>query len=72
MPRVARGLGDKCIYHVLNRGNGRQAFFHKHSDYEAFINLMKQAKQRHSVKIFAYCLMHNPYHRFFIMRTSKG
>ena len=24
MPRVARGLADGIIYHVINRGNGRQ------------------------------------------------
>ncbi len=27
MPRTARGLCDRLIYHVLNRGNGRQQVF---------------------------------------------
>jgi putative transposase len=70
MPRVVRGLADSLIYHVLNRGNGRQKVFHKDRDYEAFINLMKQAKERHSVKIFAYCLMPNHFH--MVMMPDKG
>jgi len=34
MPRIARGLADRVIYHVLNRGNGRQEVFHKNEDKE--------------------------------------
>ena len=41
MPRIPRGLVDGFIYHVINRGNGRQKVFHKEQDYEAFINLMR-------------------------------
>jgi putative transposase len=70
MPRIARGLADKVIYHVLNRGNGRQEVFHKNEDYEAFIKLMKQAKERYPVKIFAYCLMPNHFH--MVLMPDKG
>jgi len=62
MPRIARGLVDGFIYHLLNRGNGRQAIFHSAKDHEAFINLMEKAKERYLVKIFAYCLMPNHFH----------
>ncbi len=62
MPRIARGLVDGFVYHVLNRGNGGQKVFHKDQDYEAFIDLMKKAKARYAVKIFAYCLMPNHFH----------
>jgi hypothetical protein len=24
MPRILRGLGDGIVYHIINRGNGRQ------------------------------------------------
>ena len=70
MPRVVRGLADRLIYHVLNRGNGRQEVFHKDKDYEAFINLMKQAKERYPVKIFGYCLMPNHFH--MVLMPDKG
>jgi putative transposase len=62
VPGVIRGLADRLIYHVLNRGNGGQEVFHEDRDYEAFINLMKQAKKRYSMEIFAYCLMPNHFH----------
>jgi putative transposase len=62
MPRISRGLADDSIYHVINRGNGGQVVFQKDKDYEAFINLMKEAKIRYAVKIFAYCLMPNHFH----------
>ncbi len=70
MPRLARGLGDNLLYHVINRGNGRQEVFHKDSDYEAFIHLMKQSKDRYSVKVFAYCLMPNHFH--MVLMPGKG
>ncbi len=53
-------IEDDCeaiIYHY-----GGQAIFHKDQDYRSFNELMKEAKERSSVKIFAYCLMPNHFH----------
>jgi putative transposase len=62
MPRIVRGIGDNIVYHVINRGNGRQAVFHKDKDYEAFMKLMKEAKEKYTVKVYGYCLMPNHFH----------
>ena len=62
MPRITRGFVDGFIYHVINRGNSKQGVFHKDSDYQAFINLMEEAKDIYPIKIFAYCLMPNHFH----------
>ena len=62
MPRIARGLVDGFVYHILNRGNGKQQVFHRNQDYEAFTNLMREVKDRYPVKVFAYCLMPNHFH----------
>ncbi len=62
MPRITRGLRSGFIYHVLNRGNGKQVVFHKDQDYEAFIDLMVKTKAQYAIKIFAYCLMPNHFH----------
>jgi len=62
MPRVARGLVDGFVYHILNRGNGKQEVFHIDQDYKVFTHLMGEAKTRYSVKIFAYCLLPNHFH----------
>jgi len=62
MPRIARGLVGGFIYHLLNRGNGGQKVFHKDQDYEAFVSLLKDAKERSPLKIFAYCVMPTHFH----------
>ena len=62
MPRIARGLVDGFVYHILNRGNGKQQVLHKDKDYKTFICLMGEAKDRYPVKVFAYCLMPNHFH----------
>ena len=62
MPRIPRGQQGGYAYHVINRGNGRTTVFHKPQDYEAFLSLLAEAKKRHRVKIFGYCLMPNHFH----------
>jgi REP-associated tyrosine transposase len=62
VPRVTRGLADGMIYHVINRGNCRQEVFHKDSDFQAFVSLLREAREKHPVKLMAYCLMSNHFH----------
>ncbi len=62
MPRIARGLVGGFIYHVLNRGNGKQRVYHKDKDYNAFMSLIRDAKARIPISVFAYCLMPNHFH----------
>ena len=62
MPRVARRLVDGGVYHILNRGNGRQRVFHKDSDYAAFLGMLSQMVERYSIDLYAYCLMPNHFH----------
>lgn len=70
MPRIARGLADGFIYHVLNRGNGKRVVFRKVSDYEAFLSLMEDAKMRVAISIYGYCLMPNHFH--LIVMPDRG
>jgi putative transposase len=70
MPRIERGLQDNFIYHLINRGNGRQEVFHKDKDYSAFVELLKEAKSRYPVKIFGYCLMPNHFH--MVVKPERG
>ncbi|MBN2517164.1 MAG: transposase [Deltaproteobacteria bacterium] len=62
MPKIARGLADGFVYHVINRGNGGQEIFHKNKYYQAFLDLMIEARNRYSIKTLAYCLMPNHFH----------
>ena len=72
MPRIARGLADGEIYHVINRGNGRQQIFHKPEDYRAFTGLLGEAKDKHPVKLYAYCLMPNHFHLLMSPDTGEN
>jgi putative transposase len=62
VPRIPRGQQGGYAYHVINRGNGRGTVFHKTQDYEAFLSLLVEAKKRHRVKMFGFCLMPNHFH----------
>ncbi|MEA3239932.1 MAG: transposase [Candidatus Bipolaricaulota bacterium] len=70
MPRIERGLVNFGVYHVLNRGNARQRVFDDGADYSSFVALLKEAKDRYSVHIFAYCLMPNHFH--LVMQPDHG
>jgi putative transposase len=63
MGRPLRTSLGGVLYHVLNRGNGRLAIFHKDPDYEAFLHVLGEA-QKHvpGVRILSYCLMPNHWH----------
>jgi putative transposase len=62
MPRTARAAPGGIVYHCLNRGNDRKPIFHKNTDFDAFLKLLGEAKQRYSVKLLAFCLMDNHWH----------
>jgi putative transposase len=62
MPRTARSTVGGIVYHTLNRGNNRQAIFRKDADYNAFLQLMIDARQQAEVEIFGFCLMPNHWH----------
>ena len=62
MPRIPRGQLDGQVFHILNRGNGRAAVFHKDADYRAFIALLAAAKERIPVRISVFCLLPNHFH----------
>jgi putative transposase len=58
---IALRLGGMW-YHALNRGNRREAVFHKPGDYDAFVEAMIDARARLAVDLPGYCLMPNDFH----------
>ena len=62
MPRTARASVGGMWYHALNRGNRREAVFHKPGDYDAFVEAMIDARARVPVDLLGYCLMPNHFH----------
>jgi putative transposase len=70
MPRIGRGLVAGLVYHVLNRGNGKQEVFHKEGDYTAFLEILQRGRELYPVKLLAYCLMPNHFH--FLVQPEKA
>jgi len=50
------------VFHVLNRAVGREAIFLKPSDYDAFVDILHETKERVPIRLLAYCLMPNHWH----------
>jgi len=49
-------------YHVFNRAVGRARIFRKTSDYEAFEQVLAQAKARLPMRVLAWCVMPTHWH----------
>jgi putative transposase len=62
MPRPLRPIDEGLIYHVINRGNNRQAVFHDDADFAAFLKAVADLKQRKPFELYGYCLLNNHFH----------
>jgi len=67
MPRPLRPIGDRLVYHVINRGNNRAPVFHTDGDYAAFLDALRDLKRTRPFEFFGYCLM--PNHVHLLIRT---
>ena len=57
MPRTNRILPGGMLFHVLNRGVGRQQLFRKSEDYLAFEETLEETVEKSPMRICSYCLM---------------
>jgi putative transposase len=62
MARKARVEIAGGLYHVITRGNNRRQMFSSPADYEKFLGLLANQKQRLPFFLYAYCLMTNHVH----------
>jgi putative transposase len=62
MPRRLRVSSGGYAYHVLNRAVGRMRIFGKQRDFEAFEEVIGQAKARVPMRVLAWCVMPNHWH----------
>ncbi|MEO6238058.1 MAG: transposase [Vicinamibacterales bacterium] len=60
------------MYHVFNRGSRKGVLFDTSEDYDAFEDLMEEARRRQPVRIVAYCLMKNHVHFLLWPRTDRA
>jgi len=64
MPRAPRASVGGICYHVMNRGNGRRAVFHKDGDYQAFLKAIGQRQKRGQARLLL------TFNRFAAMLSS--
>jgi putative transposase len=69
MARIPRNVAGNIVYHVLNRANGREQIFRKPKDYEAFIKVLFEAKEKYPMRILSFCIMPNHWH--FVLYPKK-
>ena len=62
MPRRLRVATGGYAYHVLNRGVGKMRLFAKERDFEAFEEIIGQAKERLPMRVLAWCVMSTHWH----------
>jgi REP element-mobilizing transposase RayT len=70
MARPLRIEFDGALYHVMARGNARQAIFKDDEDRAAFIDNLGRVCERYSWRIWAWCLMENHFH--LLVETIKA
>ena len=71
MPRTARLAPGGMIYHVINRGVGRNDLFYSDADYLAFERVICETLQKRPMRILSYCLMKNHWH-FVLWPENDG
>ena len=62
MARKLRIEYPGAVYHVMNRGDRREAIFRDRPDYQGFLNALGEACVKAGWQIHAYCLMPNHFH----------
>ena len=62
MPSRARMYLPGLPYHIVQRGNNREACFLEPTDYLAYIELWRKVSRRYGANVHAYCLMTNHIH----------
>ena len=72
MPRRARMYIPDLPYHIVQRGNNREACFIEPENYLFYLELWRQCSQRYGVAVHAYCLMTNHIHFLVTPQTEES
>jgi putative transposase len=70
MARTSRVQIAGGTYHVMSRGNRRQAIYHDDHDRRRFLGFRDTVFRRYGWRLYAYCLMTNHFH--LLIETSEA
>jgi putative transposase len=71
MPRRARVYIPGLPYHIVQRGNNREACFIEPENYQFYLDLWRELSVQYHCQVHAYCLMTNHIH-FLVTPESKS
>ncbi|MBO1005900.1 transposase [Pseudogracilibacillus auburnensis] len=69
MSRPKRTWRPDGIYHIVMRGNNRQAIFQHPKDVNAYFRILSYAFEKYHFEIYAYCFMSNHVH--FLLNSPE-
>lgn len=72
MPRRARMYIPNLPYHIVQRGNNREACFIEPENYLFYLELWQKLSKRYGVAVHAYCLMTNHIHFLVTPETEDA
>jgi putative transposase len=72
MARIPRIVAADVPHHITQRGNRRQRTFFFDEDYRLYLSLMAEWCQKHSVEVWAYCLIPNHVHLVAVPKADDG
>lgn len=72
MPRKARFYLPGVPVHIVQRGHSREPVFFENSDYQAYLDWLKEAAERYDCDIHAYVLMTNHVHILATPKDKEG
>lgn len=72
MARVSRIFIDYAPYHIYLRGNQKQDVFRSDEDFIKYLCMLKKAKRKYEVSLYAYCLMSNHIHLLIEVLHSRN
>ena len=69
MPRQARILNEKHVYHIMLRGNNREKIFIDDEDKARIVDVLVKKKNEGEFFLYTYCIMDNHIH--LVIREGK-
>ena len=68
MPRTARKPSATGVYHAMQRGINKEVIFKTSSDYNKYLHVLSDVKDKTGFRLYAYCIMNNHVH--FLIKTG--
>ncbi|MDD5428722.1 MAG: transposase [Candidatus Omnitrophica bacterium] len=72
MSRISRIFVDQACYHIITRGNQKQPIFRDENDFLKYLSIIRRAKKKYAIRLYAYCLMSNHVHLLIDADLSRN